>query len=118
MDPTLAAIMHDWAGAAAVPDVRALDAILDDDFVGISPIGKTETKADYLAQFKGIGPRKVTVDELSSRIYGDVAIVFGRSTQDYGQGNPPKILHTRYSDVFVKRGNAWKCVSAHGSRIS
>jgi ketosteroid isomerase-like protein len=115
MEPSLEAIMQRWAAAAAAADINVLDEIIDDDFVRTSPKGALENKADYLEKYRGLRQRHVIIDELSCKLFGDVAVVFGRSVQD--SVNTEEQVTTRYTDVFVKCDSLWRCVAAHGSRV-
>jgi ketosteroid isomerase-like protein len=57
------------------------------------------------------------IDDMKVRIYGDTAIVNGRTTEKIQAGSKELVIQYRRTDVFVKRNGRWQCVSFHGSRI-
>jgi hypothetical protein len=76
-----------------------------------------------LAQVKeGIATGKlkfqsVKLSEVEVRTYGDTAIVIGvNETIGWWEGNNFE-GRDRFTDVFVKKDGAWKCVASHSSTI-
>jgi ketosteroid isomerase-like protein len=67
------------------------------------------------------GPRSATiesftVDELSIRLFGDTAVVTGRSVLEL-RAEKPITVRLRFTDVFVRRDSVWKAVASHASSI-
>jgi ketosteroid isomerase-like protein len=67
------------------------------------------------------GPRSATiesftVDELSIRLFGDTAVVTGRSVLQL-RAEKPMTVRLRFTDVFVRRDGVWKAVASHASSI-
>jgi hypothetical protein len=56
------------------------------------------------------------VDDLSIRIFGDAAVVTGRTTVATG-GASPVTLTLRFTDVFVRRAGRWQVVASHATRL-
>ena len=101
-------------------DQEFIDAILEDDWKVIDPTGRILTKAEVLRE-AFTGEREITegkVDQVNVRDFGEWAIVTGR-TQMSGsyQGQEMSVI-LRFTDVFIRRSGAWKCVSSHGTFIS
>ncbi|HEV6967322.1 nuclear transport factor 2 family protein [Roseateles sp.] len=108
-----------WDRAIVAKDRAAIEANMADDFRQIDGRGNVETHASFVAGL--MSPDLVidpyTVEDFDVRLYGDTALLSGRTrmTGRY-QGQPFK-SHYRYIDIYVKRGGAWKIVSVQISRI-
>ena len=112
---------HDWSAAYLSHDISVVDRILADDFLGTDGRGIMTDKKQELEDARSENPnRKVlseAIDDLKVRIYGDTAIVNGRTTEKIQSGGKEFVIQYRRTDVFVKRNGRWQCVSFHGSRI-
>jgi len=108
-----------WDAAIVRKDRAAIEANMADDFRQIDGRGNVETKASFVDGLVSadlvIDP--YTVEDFEVRVYGDTALLSGRTrmTGKY-QGQPFK-SHYRYIDIYVKRGGAWKIVSVQISRM-
>jgi ketosteroid isomerase-like protein len=58
-----------------------------------------------------------TVEELDVRLYGDTALLSGRTRMTGRYQGKPFASHYRYIDVYVRQGGAWKIVSVQISPI-
>jgi len=112
---------RDWSAAYLSHDVSVVDRLLADDFIGTDGRGIMTDKKQELEDARSENPnRKVlseAIDDLKVRIYGDTAIVNGRTTEKIQSGGKEFVIQYRRTDVFVKRNGRWQCVSFHGSRI-
>jgi ketosteroid isomerase-like protein len=106
--------------AAVKGDTKALDSILADDWVGISPRGDVESKAqqaktliDGSVDFEAIDPEEVQV-----RVYGDAAVVMGRYHVKLTSSGQKIDDLVRTTEVFVKQGGKWRCVSTQVTSIA
>ena len=112
---------HDWSAAYLSHDVSVVDRILADDFIGTDGRGIMTDKEQEMEDARSENPnRKVlseAIDDLKVRIYGDTAVVNGRTTEKIQAGSKELVIQYRRTDVFVKRNARWQCVSFHGSRI-
>ena len=101
-------------------DTTFIERVYADDYVVIAANGRVRSKAQVVADYKS-GVLKVESlkdDELKVRVYGDTAILTGRSTQkikDNGQEISGQTLFTR---VYVKRNGQWQFVTQHISRVT
>jgi ketosteroid isomerase-like protein len=100
--------------AVRTSDASWLDEYLDQDFVNANSDGSLTERAAFLAQVAQPFPLlRFSVNDVRIRIIGDSAIVHGRTAylrpdQCPGEG--------RYTDVWVRRSNGWRCVAAHSTR--
>ena len=111
---------QDRAQATVKGDTAFLDQNTADDYTFISPRGALRTKAQILADFKSgeIKFEGYDLDDLQVRVYGDTAVVTGRSTQKgkaYGQDAAGQYRFTR---VYVKKDGSWKSVAFQSTRVA
>jgi ketosteroid isomerase-like protein len=107
-----AIVKHDWA---------FFDQILVDDYISTNFDGSVGTKADFL-EFLRSGESVIAssiVDDMKVRIYGDTAVVTGRTTTVNEQYQDKDLSgQYRWTDTWVKRAGRWQCVAEHVSRIA
>ena len=120
VEQELIQIENGWAEAVMKKDIAWLDRILADDIMETDGEGNVYTKAQDLAEVKS-GVYAITSsvqDEIKVRVYGDMAVVTGRSTNK-GQYKGKDISgQYRWTDTFIKRDGRWLCVATHSSRIA
>jgi creatinine amidohydrolase len=58
----------------------------------------------------------LTSDDLLVRVFGDSAVVTGRTNAATG-GAKPEALTLRFTDVFVRRAGRWQIVASHATRV-
>ena len=56
------------------------------------------------------------VDQLAVRVYGDTAVVTGRTTATV-DGDALQQATLRFTDVFVRRESGWLVVASHATRL-
>lgn len=105
-----------WVGK----DRETINTILADDWMVTDPGGRVLTKSQVMAELDS-GERKLesgTIDEVNVRLFGNVAVVTGRTvaTGSY-QGNSVSVK-LRFTDVFVKRGGRWYAVASQATLIA
>jgi hypothetical protein len=111
-------------------DRAFFERVLAADFTHTSHAGKFKTRAEWMAEDKVENRQgkpqagKTTyeafdVDDLAVRIYGETAVVTGRSTPKgrNAKGEPIRGRY-RFLRVWVKRGGGWQAVAFQGTRIA
>jgi ketosteroid isomerase-like protein len=58
-----------------------------------------------------------TVDEIDVRLFGDAAVVTGRTHARGSLSGVPYDMRLRFTDVFVRRSDQWQAVASHATRI-
>lgn len=114
-EKTLLNLEDQWLRAR---DAATLDRILASDFVHIAPGGYVLSKAEHIAWFvKHVPPadRKVRLDQLRVRVYGDAGIVNGFVVNADQQGKEEH--RTAFTDVFVFRDGRWQAVNAQENAV-
>jgi ketosteroid isomerase-like protein len=119
VEEDLIKLENDWNAASIKSDVKALGAMLSDDFLSTDSGGRVYNKAQTLEQI-GSGQDVVTSavsDDFKVRVYGDAAVVMARYVGKETFKGKDVSGEYRYTDTWVKRGGRWICVASHGSRL-
>ena len=102
-------------------DIKANDRLLADNWLNINPDGSITTKAKLLELLKDGSFKIMSIDndEVMIRVYGDAAVVNGRSTtKRAGQGSEVIARQVRFTRVYAKSKGQWRVVSAHNTLIA
>lgn len=102
----------------ALADYRKAEELLDSGFILLARDGSLLSKKQLLHQFKTQAKKELqpyTVENLSVRFAAtDVAMVHGAVIYKSVNG---EMTGVQFNDIYVKRRNAWKCVSANNTPI-
>jgi ketosteroid isomerase-like protein len=109
----------EWNDAMVKRDLKTLEAMLADDYLFVDYTGEITPKTDYLANMKS-GDDIVTAaasDQYRIRIYGDTALVTAHwKGAEMSKGKDLSGQY-RYTDVWVRHGDNWRCVLTHDTKI-
>ena len=95
-------------------DVGWFDRHLAEDFLNSNGDGTLVDRAAFLRQIAPPCPvTSLDAEDVRIRILGDTAIIHGRTT--YAKSNG-QAAAGRYTDVWVRRGKRWVCVSGDVTR--
>lgn len=109
-----------WLDAYEKHDLKAMEAIVADDFTITFPDGRIQTKPQILASLKqsrSSPPLRFYTEEVQSRIYGDTVILIGRVITEWQQKGVSMKEENRYTDTYVKRSGRWQVVASHLSYV-
>ena len=109
-----------WDKAIVKKDRAAVAANMADDFRNIDGAGTVAAKAAFV---DGLMDEKLvidpyTVEDFDVRVFGDTALLCGRTRMTGRYDGKPFTSHYRYIDIYVKRGGAWKIVSVQITRMA
>jgi ketosteroid isomerase-like protein len=108
-----------WDKAIVRKDRAAVEANMAQEFRQIGGQGNTETRDSFveglMAPELEIDP--YTVEEFQVRLYGDVALLSGRTKMTGRYQGKPFQSHYRYIDIYVRSARGWKIVSVQISKI-
>ena len=110
----------EWAAAVSKLDLGFLDRIWADNYSWTSYDGKVWSKAQTLESLQS-GQDAVSsaiLDDVKVRVYGDAAVVTGRSTFNETFQGKDVSGQERFTDTWVRRSGRWQCVAMHCSRIT
>src|SRR5262245_41596478 len=57
------------------------------------------------------------VDDVSVMLYGDAAVVRGRTSVSARVNDAPVRARIRFTDVFIRRSGRWQAVASHASAL-
>ena len=116
-EKAVAALDTEYQAAVKAKDVATMDRILADDFVLVTGLGKTYTKADLLneARSKRIVYEHQEDSDQKVRVWGDTAVVtallWAKGTED----GKPFDYQLWFSDTYVRTPAGWGYVFAQAS---
>jgi len=98
-------------------DYGTVENFIADDFIVTSPDGTTANKAVYLDRLRSgrRRPTSVVHDDVRVRVYGDVAVITGRSTGRLMVDGQEQAVVVRYTHVYTKERDQWRMVAMHVS---
>jgi ketosteroid isomerase-like protein len=115
----LTRLSDDWDKAIVRKDEKAIAGNMAEDFRQIDGDANIETKKSFVAGI--VDPRLTidpyTVEDFEVRLYGDTALLSGRSHMTGKFDGQPFTSNYRYIDVYARRGGEWKIVSVQITRI-
>jgi ketosteroid isomerase-like protein len=115
-------VENDWNQALVKRDTASLQQFYADEYLYTDPDGLVWDKAKDLANLTSGSAARLSayqLDDTRVRMYGDVAVVTGRTTI---KGIFERVYSDvsgayRFTDVFVKRNGRWQCIASQASRI-
>ena len=116
----LTQLVKDLNEAVVKADLAVLERVLHEDYVHNRPNGVVEDRAQYLENRKArrVDFESLVPDEMEVRVYGDTAIVTGRSTakgkDQYGKMDEQR----RWTRVLVRRDGRWQFVHFQATPIT
>jgi hypothetical protein len=101
-------------------DLGTLGRLLADDYIFTNPAGLFVDKAEYLAGAKADTAIYESVKNYDKvvRIYGDAAVVAGATTVKGRYDGHEIGGQFRFTNMFIKRHDAWQCIAIHLTRIA
>jgi len=108
-----------WDKAIVRKDRAAIEGNMAADFRQIDGSGNIETKASFVDGLMeaDLTIHPYTVEEFDVRLYGDVALLSGRTRMTGSYQGKAFTSHYRYIDIYVRRDGEWKIVSVQISPI-
>ena len=100
-------------------DVTALDRMTSDDYTFITLRGELRTKSDILKGFASgsFHYESRQISDLKVRVYGDTAVVTGRSVQKGIENGKDYSGDYRFTRVYVKQTGRWVTVALQTTLI-
>ncbi len=109
----LTQLSNDWDKAIVAKDRKAVADNMGEDFRIIDGNGTVDGKAKFVADILDakltIDP--YTVEDFEVRLYGDMALLSGRTHMTGKYDGKAFDSNYRYIDIYARRGGAWKIVS-------
>ena len=109
---------HQLAETYKAGDCAAWGAMLAPEWSVTHITAQVLTKAQAL-EMCGVAKGQIAqaaIDEISVRVFGDAAVVTGRTTASTSGANPVTVT-LRFTDFFVRRSGRWLVVASHATRL-
>jgi ketosteroid isomerase-like protein len=117
----LAEIQQRLAKAWVAADRAAIEHIIAPDWTVTGADGRVSTRGDVLRdafETKVHRIMAIEIDDVRVRVFGDAAVVTGRTHGRGEYGNVPYDVTIRFTDVFVRREGRWQAVASHASLLT
>jgi ketosteroid isomerase-like protein len=117
---SLLKLTDDLTAAKAGLDIRFLESVLDDDYVFTNPAGAFANKTEYIEGARSDVAVYESVKNFDQvvKIHGDAAVVVGSTTVKGNYKGNEIGGRFRFTNMYVKRKDGWKCIAIHLTRIS
>jgi len=125
-DPDVRAVREaeqTWARALLESDAARLATIIAPEFSFIGPEGEYEDATAYLEGYRslprlGIRVTGIDMEEVKTRVLGDMAIVTGRVVARVDVQGSAIVENVRFTRVYARRGDCWQMIAGQGTRIA
>jgi ketosteroid isomerase-like protein len=110
----------EWRSAAINSDAKAMDSLLSDDYMAITPAGTLQSRDETLQNLRSrrVHFTSLTITDRKVRFYGTTAVVTSRATINATNPEGPVTGDYRYTHVYVRDAHGvWKIVSAEASHV-
>jgi uncharacterized protein (TIGR02246 family) len=114
---TLQAMEQAWLNAEKNHDAAAFEKIVADDWIAITPDGKSQTRIERAAEIKAAHTTSATMGNMKVRVFGDTAVVTGTDDEVTMESGKKSTDHYVWTDVFVKRNGKWLAVASQTAQI-
>ena len=116
----LKSIQQQLAAAWIARDRDTLERLLAPDWMVTHVTGQRMTRADVLRDMLESAATRIEsmdVDEVDVRLFGDAAVVTGRTHARGLQADAAFDVTLRFTDVFVRRSDRWQAIASHATLI-
>jgi uncharacterized protein (TIGR02246 family) len=111
---TIAALIREWNAAVVANDPDAIAAFAEPDWVFVGENGMLAGERFLEAVATGRVSHDFMTSEVQNvRVYGDIALVIARVRNSGMFEGAPFTLDEWSTDVFIRRGDRWRCVLTH-----
>lgn len=120
VEQELIQIQQELCAAWMNKDRATIERILDPEWSVTKATGEIATKSEVLRDAFELGKltlNSAQVSDVRVRIFGDTAVVTGRSAVAGSAAGQAFSVILRFTDVFVKRPEGWRAVASHATRI-
>jgi ketosteroid isomerase-like protein len=110
---------HERNEAIIRADAAANDRTTADDYTFITLRGELRTKAEIVQAFESgsFHYDSSAISDMNVRVYGNTAIVTGRSTQSGKENGKDYSGAYRFTRVYINQGDHWRTVALQTTLI-
>src|SRR5258706_12583919 len=101
-------------------DIAALDHLVAADSLGVDARGQVQTKNDVLLRFASpdLKVTRIETADVTVRVFGDVAVITGRSSSRGSFKSQPLGGTFRFIDIWVRREELWQIVASQMTSVA
>jgi ketosteroid isomerase-like protein len=113
-------IQQELSAAWMARDRATIERLIAPDWAVTHVAGQRLTRSDVFRDMLESDATQMTsstVDDVEIRVFGDAAVVTGRTHARGSQLGAPFDVTLRFTDVFVRRGDQWQAVASHATLI-
>ena len=117
----LAEIQQRLAKAWVAGDRANIEHIIAPDWTVTGSDGRVSTRGDVLRDAFETRVHRIMaieIDDVRVRVFGDAAVVTGRTHGRGEYGKVPYDITLRFTDVFARRDGRWQAVASHASLLT
>ena len=117
----LAELQQVLAKAWVAGDRATIERIIAPDWTTTGPDGAVRTRSQVLSEVFDTRVhriQRIAIDEVAVRLFGEVAVVSGRTHAVGEFAGQMYDVRIRFTDVFVRRRRQWQAVASHASLLS
>jgi len=121
VEQELIQIQQDLCAAWMRTDRATIERILAPEWSVTKATGEVATKSEVLRDAFELGKltlNSAQVTDVKVRIFGDAAVVTGRSIAEGSAAGHTFSVVLRFTDVFVRTSDGWRAVASHATRIT
>jgi ketosteroid isomerase-like protein len=110
----------EWRNAVLASDAKALDSLLADDYMAITPSGTLQSRDETLQNLRSgrLHFTSLTITDRKVRFYGTTAVVTSLASIDANTADGHVTGDYRYTRVYVRDARGvWKVVSFEASHV-
>ncbi|HET6959665.1 MAG TPA: nuclear transport factor 2 family protein [Vicinamibacterales bacterium] len=113
-------IQQQLAEAWVARDRDTIERLVAPDWIVTHVAGQRLTRSDVLRDMLESSATRIesmTVDDVDVRLFGDTAVVTGRTHARGVQTGAAFDVTLRFTDVFVRRSDEWQAVASHATLV-
>jgi hypothetical protein len=117
----LAELQQVLARAWVTGDRATIERIIAADWTTTGPDGAVRTRPQVLSEVFDTRVHRIqqiAIDRVSVRLFGEAAVVSGRTHAVGEFAGQTYDVRIRFTDVFVRRRGQWQAVASHASLLS
>jgi ketosteroid isomerase-like protein len=114
-------IQQELAAAWTARDRATIERLIAPDWTVTHVAGQRLTRPEVFHMMFETDANQMeasTIDEIEVRVFGDAAVVTGRTHARGSRSGVPYDMTLRFTDVFVRRGDQWQAVASHATLIA
>jgi hypothetical protein len=115
--PKIMALERAESLAESTADLKALDALYDNEMIYIDDDGSLMNKTQFLAHMKSTPAQETVTESMTVQVFDDTAVVNGTYRTNERKNGKPFVLRGRFTDTWMYKNFTWVCITAVATPI-